>query len=291
MKKTDPTAFADEVLQRSRGKTTDGTRWEVVARAVPTRLCPAVPLLEGFDETTPSPVARTEFRPGEVVMIIELGPVLHVDGRPTDAGRPSPGGFVAGLGLRPVDSAHEGSYQGLELKLPPTAAHRLFGAGAVDWATGLQSLSDVVGTELNAEALGALPSWGARLARLEQWVAERWRRGPRLDQRIVWAEGEMRRYRGRVSIRSLHQQLEMSERYFIDRFRSVVGVSPKRYARTLRLAHVVDLFWSSDQSLAAIACQVGCADQSHLSREVRTLTGVTATELRRMLPNCETAAG
>ena len=258
-----------------------GSRWELAERRVPKERCGAQPKIGGYDERSCGPVARTEFEPAHLVLILELGPALSVDGRPTRAGVPSPGGFAAGLGTRPTRTRHNGWQRGLELKLSPTTAYRLLGPKAVDWCAGIIALSDLVGATLVSEELQALPTWGDRFERLEGWIAERWQSGPRVDPRIEWAEGELRRRRGYIPIRALYQHLGLSERYFISLFRTYVGTSPKRFARELRLAHALEHIEAGEQPLAVIAATVGCSDQAHLSREIRDLAGCTATELRR----------
>jgi AraC-like DNA-binding protein len=61
-------------------------------------------------------------------------------------------------------------------------------------------------------------------------------------------------------------------------FRDEVGVSISRYRRELRLRRALE---GLDGSLARVAADAGFSDHAHLSRESRSLLGLTPSELRR----------
>ncbi|MEQ1912814.1 MAG: AraC family transcriptional regulator [Vicinamibacterales bacterium] len=68
----------------------------------------------------------------------------------------------------------------------------------------------------------------------------------------------------------------LSERRFIERFRSEVGVTPKRYCRLLRFQHVVAAAHTlRDADWADVASSCGYADQAHLIHEFREFSGMT----------------
>jgi AraC family transcriptional regulator len=58
-----------------------------------------------------------------------------------------------------------------------------------------------------------------------------------------------------------------------------VGVSPHRYVVHLRWQRVVELVRHVRSGLADVAVRTGFADQSHLTRWVRRVHGVSLTEL------------
>ena len=62
-------------------------------------------------------------------------------------------------------------------------------------------------------------------------------------------------------------------------FSRSVGVSPHRYVVHLRLQRAIELARDGRSSLAEIAAATGFADQSHLSRWVRRVHGVTLAQL------------
>lgn len=77
----------------------------------------------------------------------------------------------------------------------------------------------------------------------------------------------------------------VSERQLERRFVEHVGYGPKTLQRILRLQYVVRQLGSRRGSveLAGAAVSAGYADQSHLSRESRRLTGLTPRQLERWL--------
>lgn len=73
----------------------------------------------------------------------------------------------------------------------------------------------------------------------------------------------------------------VSERQARRRFHEHVGYGPKTLQRILRLQHVLWLLSqpSPPRSLASLALAAGYADQAHLTREMRALTGQLPTSL------------
>jgi AraC-like DNA-binding protein len=69
-----------------------------------------------------------------------------------------------------------------------------------------------------------------------------------------------------------------SHKHLITRFKQQIGVTPNLACRLLRLSTV----WQhldDQQSWARIAAECGYADQAHLTREFRHLTGTTPRAL------------
>jgi transcriptional regulator GlxA family with amidase domain len=79
---------------------------------------------------------------------------------------------------------------------------------------------------------------------------------------------------GRIA--KLARILDVGERRLRRRFALAVGYGPKTFQRVLRLQQLLALAGRaprSDLSLAALAAEAGYADQAHMSRELRQLTG------------------
>jgi AraC-like DNA-binding protein len=91
-----------------------------------------------------------------------------------------------------------------------------------------------------------------------------------------------------TSVRGLARAAGMSERQLHRRCSSAFGYGPayllriSRLQRFLRLARVR----AGTPRLADLAVAAGYADQPHLSREVRSLMGTTASDLVRRSPGC-----
>lgn len=63
-------------------------------------------------------------------------------------------------------------------------------------------------------------------------------------------------------------------------FRRVTGLAPHRYLLQVRVALVKTLLCESQRDLALIAADAGFADQSHMNRVFRRLTGTTPGAFR-----------
>jgi AraC-like DNA-binding protein len=79
-------------------------------------------------------------------------------------------------------------------------------------------------------------------------------------------------------VADLGAALGVSERQLRRRFSDAVGYGPKTLARVLRFQRFLALARSGDD-LARLALSAGYADQAHLTRETRRLSGRTPLEL------------
>jgi AraC-like DNA-binding protein len=88
-----------------------------------------------------------------------------------------------------------------------------------------------------------------------------------------------------ATVAEVAQRVFLSERQLERRFADHVGYGPKTLQRILRLQHVVRQLESHGTAgrLAEVAASAGYADQSHLSRETRRLTGLTPRQLVRWI--------
>lgn len=82
--------------------------------------------------------------------------------------------------------------------------------------------------------------------------------------------------RGRVRVERLAEEVGWSRKRLSARFRSQLGITPKRAARLVRFDHAAHLL-AAGHPAAGVATESGYADQSHLHREVKAFTGLTPT--------------
>lgn len=81
---------------------------------------------------------------------------------------------------------------------------------------------------------------------------------------------------GNLPISELAQQQKLSLSQFERQFRQITGVRPKQLARLIRFEQVRDrLVQQPQQSIAAIAVDLGYSDQAHLQHEFRYFAGLT----------------
>ena len=82
--------------------------------------------------------------------------------------------------------------------------------------------------------------------------------------------------RGRVALAALKRSFAISTRQLERRFTLAVGLTPKLFARILRLSWFAEhAERCADRKLADIAREVGYFDQAHLNHDFKALTGVS----------------
>jgi AraC-like DNA-binding protein len=79
-----------------------------------------------------------------------------------------------------------------------------------------------------------------------------------------------------VRVDGLAGEVGWSRKRLWSRFRSQLGITPKRAADLVRFDHAAHLL-AAGHAAGSVACQSGYVDQSHLHREVRAFTGLTPT--------------
>jgi AraC family transcriptional regulator len=82
-----------------------------------------------------------------------------------------------------------------------------------------------------------------------------------------------------IAVAALSAIAGRSPFHFTRMFARSVGITPHRYVVHLRLRRAVELVREGQLGLAEIAARTGFADQSHLSRWVRRVHGVSLTQL------------
>jgi AraC-like DNA-binding protein len=207
-----------------------------------------------------------------VVLIVNLGPEMEIDGRAT-------GSFVAGVWDRPTVTGHHGEQAGYQLYLDLIEARRLLGVPGNELANRLVPLEDVLGS-FAAELTERLAD--ASDARLRHAIAQRLLTARLSDQptttpEIHHALARFRATRGAASIEGVAAEVGWSRRHLGARFREAVGLPPKALGRLIRVEHAAQRVRAGDP-LADIAYEVGYADQSHFNRDFRELVGCTPTQ-------------
>lgn len=115
---------------------------------------------------------------------------------------------------------------------------------------------------------------GLLIARLSRFAPDRF---------VARALASIRETQGAPGAGTIASRLGMSRRTLERRFRATVGVGPGALARILRFRRASSRMAARpDVQLGRIAYEAGYADQSHFTRDVRDLTGVTPGQLRRL---------
>jgi AraC-like DNA-binding protein len=197
-------------------------------------------------------------------------------------------GVAGGLMTRSVEIHHDGNQHGIQLSLTPLGARAIYGVPAAELAEGLVPLDDVLGPvapEL-VERLRSASTWPARFAVLDEVLLRAVGRRAdgihRVRDEVAEAWRRLVRSRGRLQVGALATDLGWSRRTLGERFRLELGLPPKAMARVLRFEHAHELASAPNpRSWAEVAAVAGYADQAHLVREWRGITGLSPTAWRR----------
>ncbi|MBD3897276.1 helix-turn-helix transcriptional regulator [Halomonas sp. ML-15] len=153
-----------------------------------------------------------------------------------------------------------------------------------------EALSGLAGAELVAgdalrrleldllqERLFETPELAERIALLEHYLLARLRQAERVPVALRSSLGWLQRHRGQASIAALIDELPFGQRHLERLFQRHVGLSPKRYARLLRVAHCRQLIkqCGAANSLTDTAFVAGYCDQSHFIHDFKAVTGFT----------------
>jgi AraC-like DNA-binding protein len=79
-----------------------------------------------------------------------------------------------------------------------------------------------------------------------------------------------------MRVEHLAAEAGWSRKRLWSRFRSQIGLTPKRAAQLVRFDHAAHRL-AAGHSAALVAAESGYADQSHLDRDVMAFAGVTPT--------------
>ncbi|MFI7316024.1 helix-turn-helix domain-containing protein [Streptomyces venezuelae] len=249
----------------------------------------------------PGPRRRLEVPIGAVTLLLGFERPLRISGLagPLRTGPVRPPvslvSVLSGLGTTPVVGEHDGRFAGVEVLLAPWTAFTLFGTALHELADRTLD-PDALGArpgpgrwrtvaELSA-ALGALPSWRARFALLDDAFARWAAAGPPPSTRTVRAWGELVRSGGTAPVGHLAGEVGWGVRQLENRFREQIGIGPKAAGRVIRLQRARALL-AAGHGQAETAALCGYYDQAHLSGEFRAMTGCTPgqfTAARRAVP-------
>ncbi|WP_369199558.1 helix-turn-helix domain-containing protein [Streptomyces sp. PU-14G] len=259
--------------------TLDWTLWDI---AVPSPSCrlPGISMA-GFRPRVPALADIAMIAHPSVTLLFDLS-----DGADLahDAGGRYGRGSVA-VGLLPGDFRASGQVgEVLQIRLEPVVAAALFGA-QTDLSGEAVSLQEVWGRDAAQaeDRLRATGSWDERFTAARDLLLRRLaeptglaRLGtrPPVDQEVAHAWRRTCGSRGRVRVAGLADEVGWSRKRLSARFRSQLGITPKRAARLVRFDHAAHLL-AAGRTAVGVATESGYVDQPHLHREVREFTGLT----------------
>ncbi|MFI1850882.1 helix-turn-helix domain-containing protein [Streptomyces sp. NPDC020480] len=211
-----------------------------------------------------------------VTLLLEFGagsPVVDCA-----AGRQQRGSLVAGPGLGSGGAvrARGENVECVQVRLSPVIARAVLGVSPADLDGAVVSLGDLWGQEASRirEQLGDVASWQDRFALADALLARRHEAGPPVDPEVAWAWHRIVVSRGLARVDGLAAEVGWSRKRLWSRFRSQLGLPPKRAVKLVRFDHAAHRLVAGEGA-ARVAADAGYADQSHLHRDVRAFTGAT----------------
>lgn len=88
-------------------------------------------------------------------------------------------------------------------------------------------------------------------------------------------------YGEEIVVADLAKQAKLSPSQLHREFIRLFGITPNAYIREVRVGVARHLLETTQQPIASIAAETGFYDQSHLTRQFKTSTGITPTKYRR----------
>jgi AraC-like DNA-binding protein len=241
------------------------------AAAPDRRLTDAVSRYVDFSGRSDAPEEMLEAPGHAVTVLIDLDRGWTVEGERHRS-------FVGGLYARPVRVRHEGSFRGVQFDVEPPAVRAVFGVPARELLQTTVGLDQLLGPDAErwVQRLYDAPDAAARFALLDALLLRRMAdappsRHPDLDRAwsLLVASG------GTLRVDALADAFGASRRTLTTRFADHVGIAPKLAARLIRVEAARRRIGTVP--LARLAAEHGFADQAHMSREFRALTGRAPT--------------
>ncbi|MES2940281.1 MAG: helix-turn-helix domain-containing protein [Pseudomonadota bacterium] len=243
-------------------------------------------LVQSFSvvETTAEATRLLLPEPGIAVAVRYAGAArLHAQG----SWHALPDMAVSGLQdhAREIRTAAGGGLLVAQLHLAAAAA--FLGAAPAALAGRTLALDDLLPAAQAASLAGAVAAQSddaGRIAAFGRFLRAHCR-AERADPLLHAAVERIARSGGTLRIAELAAQLAVSEDTLEKRFARVLGMSPKRLARLVRLRGTLRAYRPGTR-LTQLAHEGGFADQSHFNREVRRVTGVAPSRLLRDGVHC-----
>lgn len=208
-----------------------------------------------------------------VTVVVDFGDGLLLD----EASRRQQRGSAV-LGLAPGSVRVRGrDIECLQIRLSPVVAHAVLGASLETGGT-VVALDDLWGRDAmrTQERLRDATSWEDRFAIAEAALARRQEASRAVDPEVGYAWRQMVISRGQTRVEPLATEIGWSRKRLWARFRSQIGLTPKRAARLIRFDHAAHRL-AAGHNAALVAAESGYVDQSHLHREAMAFAGVTPT--------------
>src|SRR5258708_1090483 len=190
--------------------------------------------------------------------------------------------FLYGAGTEPsVMNYRPGAYTTTQVIFKPHALKTLLGINALAVTnSGLVDLQEFSAKDLNERLLEARNAQECICLLTDFLLTKRVKTGDTRDTLVEESLRLIHKSDGCVTVSSLLEYLNISERQFERRFSQTVGVSPQSYIRVKRFNEAIRLIKTGQyRQLSDVAYALGFYDQSHLIHEITAFSGMTPKNL------------
>ena len=87
---------------------------------------------------------------------------------------------------------------------------------------------------------------------------------------------------GKCSSTAMARRLSVSDRTFNRLWNDVVGIQPRKYVQLMRFHNALEMI-DRGVALKQVAADCGYSDQAHMARQIKAITGLPPSSLRRRL--------
>ena len=251
----------------------DWSQVDVTIPRGPLRVAPIPGVhMAGFRYRGTRPIDITMVAHPAVTLLFDLGDqgwTAH-----DDAGTRTQGSVAIGLLPGNVSLTGSGAGACLQVRLSPVLAAEVLDTAGL---TGtFAELDDVLGPKARklSSDLRSTTSWDERFALTYDFLGDRHDGRRTVDREVAYAWQQTSVRQGRSDIHSLAAETGWSRQRLWSRFRTQLGLSPKRAARLVRFDHAARLL-ADGTPPAEAAARAGYSDQPHLNREVRSIVDTT----------------
>lgn len=190
--------------------------------------------------------------------------------------------FLYGQTIEPIEFSMDGAYLFIVFQLYPFASKLLFDVDPKKLNDDCYDLSTVEGANRTLEALAAVSQKESQLEIIAKFIAKLARKKAMEEYREIQRAIEIvTDHRGLITIHTLAQLLNTSERTLQRKFNHYVGISPKKFAKIIQFQTSVEqISTGSFSKLTDVVYENGYADQSHFIRNIKKFTGKRPLQLK-----------
>jgi AraC-like DNA-binding protein len=231
--------------------------------------------MAGFTAASAGPVELGVVPYPALTLALDLGGELAVE---TADGAVTRGGLVVGVAPRGLRGRGR-AVECLQVRLSPLLAHAVV-PGAAELAGSAATLEDVLGPAAVRleQRLRETPTWSERFELVTAALVGLRGSARPPDPEVAAAWRRIVGRGGAVRVSALADELGWSRTRLWSRFRSQLGLTPKRAAELVRF-DLASHGLAAGRRAAVVAADLGYADQSHLHRAARAFAAMTPTRV------------